>query len=160
MHYIYLVRNAETHEPYYVGQTANFEERSYTHLCNESFINPESIILQQTIDEKVADFWEAYYTIYYETYKERTDRTYNVAIGTFPRHLFISDDVKQVNTKHSNFNRNNFNTQLVKRLKETNKELRKEIKYLKQQLEINDLIKENKKLKEVNYALRQQLIYI
>lgn len=95
MHYIYLVRNELTKEPYYVGQTTGLENRAATHYANTSFENPEVICLYQTENKQLANTLEFHYTLLYETYKPKNNRTFNVMIGTFNRKQLFDDNVKQ-----------------------------------------------------------------
>ena len=144
MNYIYLVRNKETKESYYVGQTTNLQARANGHFKNLSFINPEIICLKETEDKDVADFFEAHFTLLYKTYEISSEHTYNVKIGTFQRAQIFNDNAEQykvddgVRIKLINYRKD------IRKLKLSESSKNKEIRKLKQ--EINQLKKDKHKL--------------
>lgn len=133
MNYIYLVRNKETKESYYVGQTTNLQSRANDHLKNPSFINPEVICLKETDNKDVADFFEAHFTLLYKTYKISSEHTYNVKIGTFQRAQIFNDNAEQykvdddVRIKFINYRKD------INRLKLSESSKNKEIRKLKEE---------------------------
>ena len=133
MNYIYLVRNKETKEPYYVGQTTNLQARSNDHFKNLSFINPEIICLKETDNKDVADFFEAHFILLYKTYEISSEHTYNVKIGTFQRAQIFNDNAEQykvndeIKIKLINYRKD------ISRLKQSESSKNKEIRKLKEE---------------------------
>ena len=152
MNYIYLVRNKETKESYYVGQTTNLQARANDHFKNPSFINPEIICLKETDNKDVADFFEAHFTLLYKTYEISSEHTYNVKIGTFQRAQIFNDNAEQykvddgVRTKLINYKQD------IRKLKLSESSKNKEIRKLKQSESSKN--KEIRKLKEENHQLK------